>query len=390
MKKESQVLKKESQVLVKIHANPMPEACTSYLQWDGPKVFEERLVTPGEAEKLKDKWISLSDFMKEKDFEKNLDEGFDGEGWKIVEANLCQKCKKYNHACAECLHSAFGCNGYEHIMAGDCIDVLPSYPPCSDSLHIYPLVYFNAMKFEVITDIKIIEAFKIVNPSGYVRSYPILDEIDRHRKEREESSNSTTNNKKSSSSTTENKKSSDSIIEVHLEYYPNPPHKSYSIYRGPTGVIYANINGSLMAIGFDSENDGKIKMPTVSQISLLQGTPLNVIWRNGNHDPMSCNEYMQMMSKYSLKLGYVEIYVEYYPDINKPSIIYRGLEGAIYVMSNNQVVTIGFDSENDGKIKIPTTSQKSILREDAPLDIKWRNGNHDPMSCDEYLKMTGE
>ena len=145
-----------------------------------------------------------------------------------------------------------------------------------------------------------------------------------------------------------------------------------------------------MAIGFDSENDGKIKMPTVSQISLLQGTPLNVIWRNGNHDPMSCNEYMQMMSKYSLKLGYVEIYVEYYPDINKPSIIYRGLEGAIYVMSNNQVVTIGFDSENDGKIKIPTTSQKSILREDAPLDIKWRNGNHDPMSCDEYLKMTGE
>ncbi len=375
---------KPSQVLIKIYANQMPRACTSYSQWDGPKVFEERLVTPDEAEKLKDKWVHLSEFMKEKDFEKNLDEGFDGGDWKILEANMCQRCKKYNHACAECLYSAFGRDGYEHTMAGDCIDLLPNYPPCSDSLHIFPLVYYNAMKFEIITDARIIEAFKIVNPNGYVRSYPILDEIDRCFQQQG----------KSSSSTIDNDESSSSIAEIHVEYYPDILHKLHNIYRGPTGVIYFNIAGRLTVIGFDSENDRKIKIPTASQKShLREDVPLNLKWRNGNNNPVSCDEYLKIISSSGFKCSgspaVSEEHLYYYPNpTHKTHPLYRDNSGVIYAAINGRNIAIGFDVEKDGKIKMSTSFQKSLLRKDVLLNIKWRNGNNNPVSCDEYLKMT--
>ena len=152
------------------------------------------------------------------------------------------------------------------------------------------------MEFKIITNTKIIEAFKIIHPEGYVRSYPILDEMDILRKgwkkhhqsstrdskscssttNNNKSSSSTTSDSKSSSSTSNNNKSSSSTTEIRVEYYPNIYEPSI-IYRERTGVIYANINSQIVAIGFDLENDGKIKMPTASQITLLRkDAPLNV------------------------------------------------------------------------------------------------------------------
>ena len=69
-----------------------------------------------------------------------------------------------------------------------------------------------------------------------------------------------------------------------------------------------------------------------------------------------------------------------YPNADRPTGIFRGSTGAIYYRGK----VIGFDVENDGKIKMPTVLQKSFVRKVTPLDIKWRNGNLDPMSCDEY------
>lgn len=381
-------MKKESQVLIKIYANLFPKRTTSFPQWDGPKVFEERLVAPDEAEKLKNEWVRLGDFMEKDDITKYICT----DCLKTLASKLCRGCKKYNHMCNECIDSLCDkCNQTE--TCGDCIDVLHNYPSCSDTLHLYPILHYNAMKFEIITDAKIIEAFKIVNPKGYVRSYPILDEIS-STIDNNESSSSTIDNDESSSPTIDNDKSSSPTAEIHVEYYPDTLHKLHDIYRGPAGVIYSKIAGRLSVIGFDSENDRKIKIPTASQKShLREDVPLNLKWRNGNNNPVSCDEYLKIISSVGFKCSgspaVYEKHLYYYPNpTHKTHPLYRDNSGVIYAAINGQNIAIGFDVEKDGKIKIPTSFQKSLLRKDVLLNIKWRNGNNNPVSCDEYLKMT--
>ena len=430
-------MKKESQVLIKIHANPFPERTTTFPQWDGPKIFEERLVSPDEAEKLKDEWVRLGDFMGKDDIIKYICT----DCLKTLASKLCRGCKKYNHICNHCIDTLCDkCNQTE--TCGDNIDVLPNFP-CGDTLGLFPVLYYNAMKFEIITDAKIIEAFKIVNPKGYVRSYPILDEIS-SAIDNNKSSSSVTKNSESTNSTTSGSESSSSIAEIHvcscfdlshesrpfyqepegviysnilgsptaferhLYSYPNPTHKTLPLYRDNSGVIYATINDQIIAIGFDVEKDGKIKMPTSFQKSLLmKDFPLNVKWRNGNNNPVSCDEYLKMTgsnessssatsdseSSSSTTSGNesLEIQVHYYPNPPHESLkFYRTPKGVIYTTINDpsKPIAIGFDDVNNGKIKMPTSFQKSLLRKDVPLDVKWRNGNNNPVSCDEYMKMT--
>ena len=376
---------KPSQVLIKIYTYPMPLFITNVHPWDGPKVFEERLVTTDEAKNLKDEWIRLGDFVEKREVE---------EHWKTVFPNLCEECKKYDHICVRCLVS-LGDEWNQPEEYGDSIELLSnSWINCLGK-DVDNRIYFNTMKLEVITDTKIIEAFKMVHPKGFVRSYSIFDDICRRQEQR----------------------AKNRITSILVRYYPDRYHNNENgIFRGRTGIIFTSINGRKVAIGFDVENDGKIKMPIASQISLLDENPvlkgifINVRWRNGNHDPVTCDEYLKMVGANKCIKSYptlsdidfkeehrtrfaldystgAEIHVKTYPDPNKPSKIFRESTGAIYATIDNRVVVIGFDVENDGKIKIPTASQKSLLKE-LPLDIKWRNGNYEPVSCDEYLKMT--
>ena len=161
---------KPSQVLIKIYANLLTDGWENSRYWSGPKVFEERLVSPDQAEALKDEWIRLSKFFKKDDLCEKC--------WEKVAPNLCKGCKKYNHICCLCLESINACSECDsrQYEIGDEMTVLSDV---DDNVcdFICSSVFFNAMKLEVIVDTKIIEAFKIVHPKGYVRSYPIFDAI---------------------------------------------------------------------------------------------------------------------------------------------------------------------------------------------------------------------
>ena len=268
----------ESQVLIRIHTGALPTrgGWMDYrLVWEGPKVFEERLVSPDKAEELKNEWIRLSKFLKKDDLCEKC--------WDKVAPELCQGCKKYNHICCGCLESIEPCSKCyleDADQFGDFMEVLPDIGD-NTCEYICGYVHFNAMEFEIITDTKIIEAFKIVHPKGYVMSHPIIDELNRcqHRW----------------------KKYQLNEAKIRCNNYPDH-NKLNGIYRDHSGVIYAGLNGKMWAIGFDVGNDGTIKLPTSSQLNTFMkdsrhsaaNIPLNTKWRNGNNGPVSCDECLKM------------------------------------------------------------------------------------------------
>ena len=269
----------QSLVLVKIHTRYPPERDECNLPWQGPKVFEERLFPLYEAEKLKDEWVSLSEFHKKDDLCEQC--------WEKVAPNLCKGCAKYNHICCLCLESINTCSKCYVDDAdefGCFMEVLPDIGD-KESETICGYVYFNSMEFEIITDTKIIEAFKIVHPKGYVRSHPVLIELNRPY----------------------NKWKGVQLKNAVIGASNYPSYsKLNGIFHSGTGVIYACLNGQMVAIGFNSiqgyRNDGTIRMPTISQLNAFMkdsrhsaaNIPLNTKWRNGNNGPVSCDEYLRM------------------------------------------------------------------------------------------------
>nr|QBK90955.1 MAG: hypothetical protein LCPAC201_02560 [Pithovirus LCPAC201] len=142
----------QSKVLFKVCLDPKLEPT-----WIGPKLFEWRLITHDQANKLQWKFLDLCKLIKPKD--------------------LCQKCDKLSvesvnngHLCQICIGNNFG---QDTVNGTD-----------QEGIHIYSTrreksytIRFRTLKLEIIGDPKIIKAFKIVNPDGCIRSHNIIDDI---------------------------------------------------------------------------------------------------------------------------------------------------------------------------------------------------------------------
>ena len=143
----------QSKVLFKIYLDPKLEP-----EWFGPKLFEHRLVSHDEANKLQWKFLDLCQLVKPQD--------------------LCRKCDKLSiesidngHLCDSCINNNFGkgCQGIDDFRYGIRLHTSSSKIPS--------IIRFKSFKLELISDSKVIEAFKIVNPGGGICSYSIIDDI---------------------------------------------------------------------------------------------------------------------------------------------------------------------------------------------------------------------
>lgn len=144
----------QSKVLFKIWLDPRLEP-----EWLGPKIFEHRLISHDEANKLQWKFLDLCQLIKPKD--------------------LCQRCDKLSiesidngHLCDACINNNF---------SEGCCDMDTSF---RYSIHLRTscsklpsIIRFKSFKLELISDSKIIDAFKIISASGSISSYSIIDDI---------------------------------------------------------------------------------------------------------------------------------------------------------------------------------------------------------------------